>query len=68
MVNIFDNVITLRTDKSFYRVIKEYGYPVVSKETAMKVRKLRNGNLSERYRNYLLNGDERGKLGKLAEK
>ena len=40
-------------------VIMKYGYPLVSKETAMKIRKLRHGNLSDRYRNYLLNGDER---------
>ncbi|MDP4143210.1 MAG: phosphoadenosine phosphosulfate reductase family protein [Bacillota bacterium] len=67
-VKTFDDVTILRPQKSFRQVIKEYGYPVVSKETAAKVRKLRNGNLGERYRNYLLNGDERGSIGKLAEK
>lgn len=46
---------------SFRQVILTEGYPLVSKETAMRVRKLRHGNLSERYRNYLLYGDERGK-------
>ena len=30
--------------------------------------KLRHGNLSDRHRNYLLNGDERGSFGKLADK
>ena len=49
-------------------VILEEGYPLVSKETACKLRKLRNGNLSRRYRNYLLNGDERGKFGMLPKK
>lgn len=49
-------------------VIMKYGYPLVSKETAMKIRKLRHGNLSDRYRNYLLNGDERGKMGVLSKK
>lgn len=49
-------------------VIKEHGYPLVSKETAQLVRKLRHGNLSERYRNYILYGDERGSFGKIAEK
>ena len=53
---------------SFRDVILTEGYPVVSKETAIKVRKLRHGNLSERYRNYLLNGDERGKFGMLPKK
>lgn len=67
-VKKFDNVTTLRPEISFRDVIKKYGYPLVSKETAAKIRKLRHGNLSERYRNYLLHGDERGKLGKLAEK
>ena len=67
-VRKFDNVTILRPEISFRDVIKKYGYPLVSKETAAKIRKLRHGNLSERYRNYLLNGDERGKLGKLAEK
>ncbi len=67
-VSTFDNVTMIRPDISFRQVIKEYGYPIVSKETAAKIRKLRNSKLGERYRNYLLNGDERGKLGKLAEK
>ncbi len=49
-------------------VVREYGYPLISKETAIKIRKLRHGNLSDRYRNYLLYGDERGGFGKLAEK
>lgn len=53
---------------SFRDVILEEGYPVVTKENAAKIRKLRNGNLSERYRNYLLNGDERGKFGMLPKK
>ena len=53
---------------SFRNVILEEGYPVVSKETANKLRKLRNGCLSRRYRNYLMNGDERGKFGMLPKK
>lgn len=53
----------------FFRdVILKEGYPVASKETAQLVRKLRHGNLSDRYRNYILHGDERGKFGKIAEK
>ena len=53
---------------SFRQVILNYGYPIVSKETARKVYKLRHGKLSDRHRNYLLNGDERGKFGMLAKK
>lgn len=60
--------VELRPGKTFKDIILTEGYPLISKETAAKIRKLRHGNLSERYRNYLLNGDERGKLGKLAEK
>lgn len=67
-VKKFDNVTIVKPDKTFRQVINEYGYPIISKETAMKIRKLRHGNLSERYRNYLMNGDHRGKLGKLADK
>lgn len=61
------NVVELKPEMSFLRVLREYGYPFPSKETATKIRKLRHGNLSERYRNYLMNGDERGKMGKLPE-
>lgn len=67
-VRTFENLTILKPSKSFRQVIKEYGYPIVSKETAAKIRKLRHGKLSAKYRNYLLHGDDRGKLGKLAEK
>ncbi len=53
---------------TFRQVVDMYGFPLVSKETALKIQKLRHGNLSDRYRNYLLNGDERGKFGVLADK
>ena len=67
-VKTFDDVTIIKAEKSFRQVIKEYGYPIISKETAMKIRKLRHGNLSPKYRNYLMNGDERGSIGKLADK
>lgn len=67
-VRTFDDVVILKSEKSFKEVITEYGYPLVSKETAAKIRKLRHGKLSDRYRNYLMHGDERGSLGKLADK
>lgn len=66
-VQRFDNVIVLKPEMNFREVIRKYGYPLISKETACKIRKLRNSDLSERYRNYLLYGDERGSYGKLAE-
>lgn len=53
---------------TFRDILKNEGYPVISKETALKIRKLRRGNLSDKYRNYLLNGDERGKFGMLSKK
>lgn len=53
---------------TFKWVCENKGFPIISKETAMKIRKLRHGNLSERYRNYLLHGDSRGKFGVLAKK
>ncbi len=65
-VHSFD-VEVLYPKYTFRDVILKRGYPVVSKDVAAKVRKLRHGNLSDRYRNYLLNGDERGKLGKLSD-
>lgn len=58
----------IRPKKNFRQVILDEGYPVISKENAAKIRKLRHGNLSDRYRNYLLNGDERGKFGMLPKK
>ena len=67
-VRSFDNVVIIRPKMNFKKVIETYGYPIISKETAAKIRKLRHGNLSDKYRNYLLNGDERGKLGMLAKK
>lgn len=67
-IKTFDNVEILKPKKSFRQVIKEYGYPLISKETALKIRKLRHMNLTPRYRNMLLNGDERGKCYMLAKK
>lgn len=66
-VKTFDDVTIIKSEKSFRQVIKEEGYPLASKEIAAKIRKLRHGNLDPKYRNYLMNGDERGKFGKLSE-
>lgn len=67
----FVEIYPMDKDKKriLYRdVILKEGYPMVSKEVAGRIRKLRHGNLSERYRNYLLHGDERGSFGKVPEK
>lgn len=42
-VKTFDNVDIIRPKKSFYQVIKEYGYPVISKEVAEKIEYIRKG-------------------------
>lgn len=67
-VKTFHNVEIIKPKMPFNKVVKEYGYPIVSKETALKIRKLRHMNLSPKYRNMLLNGDERGKGFMLAKK
>ncbi|WP_367567245.1 phosphoadenosine phosphosulfate reductase family protein [Lacrimispora sp.] len=53
---------------NFKWICEHKGFPLISKDTASKIKKLRHGKLSEKYRNYLLNGDERGKFGMLAKK
>ena len=67
-VNTFDNVKTIRPKISFKQVLDKYGYPVISKTIATTLRKLRTQNLSPKYRNKLLNGDERGNAGRLSKK
>lgn len=52
---------------NFKQAIEKYGYPIVSKNQAMALKKLREYNLSDRYKNKLLNGDERGSVGKVSE-
>lgn len=63
-----ENVTTLRPKMRFDEVIKKYGYPVVSKAVSESIRKLTTQNISERYRNYLLNGDSRGTYGTIPQK
>lgn len=61
-------LVVIRPRHSFRWVCENRGFPIISKETAAKIRKLRHGKLSEKYRNYLLHGDQRGKFGMLAKK
>lgn len=52
----FNNDIEIvRPEMRFDEVINKYGYPVISKETAKRIYELRNYNLSEAYRDELLN-------------
>lgn len=62
------SVETLRPKMPFHQVLKKHGYPVISKKQAETINKLRNHNLSEKYRHYLLYGDERGNMGTLSKK
>jgi len=65
-VKTIDNVIWLRPKITFHKVIKKYGYPVVSKENAQKIYEIRNTK-SEKLRSKRLYGDSKGN-GKLPEK
>jgi 3'-phosphoadenosine 5'-phosphosulfate sulfotransferase (PAPS reductase)/FAD synthetase len=50
-VRTFDNVHEVRPKKPFHKVVKEYGWPVVSKKTARMIRMIQNptpNNLSTR--------------------
>lgn len=60
--------IILRPQMAFTEVIEIYGYPVISKSQAMAIRKLTTQNLSDKYRDKLLHGDEKGTAGKLSDK
>lgn len=62
------DITILRPDMSFKAVIDKWGYPVASKKIAADIYKLRNHNLADKYRNYLLNGDARGTFGKIPER
>ena len=71
-----DGCIIIRPEKkvngknipiSYYDIIQEYGYPIPYKECALRIEKINRGNLSERYRNKLMFGDERGKNYKIPE-
>jgi 3'-phosphoadenosine 5'-phosphosulfate sulfotransferase (PAPS reductase)/FAD synthetase len=67
-VKTFENVITIRPKMNFKQVLEKYGYPVISKTVAATLHRLRDCNLTERYRNKLLYGDERGDAGRLPKK
>lgn len=52
------DVEIVRPEMRFDEVIQKYGYPIASKQTAKRIYELRHHNLSEKYRNQLLYGDD----------
>lgn len=71
-VRIIDNVMWLKPKKSFKRVIEEFGYPVISKETSLKVRQIRNCPIGSKTHTLRTTGiDSKGKMttmGRLPKK
>lgn len=64
-INTWDNIEIIRPKKTFKAVIDEYGFPVVSKEVANKVRLYRKTK-QQKLKDKILNGDEKGN-GKLSK-
>lgn len=65
-VKTIDNVVWLRPKMPFNQVIEQYGYPVISKETAPKIKEIRITK-SEKLKHKRLYGDEKGN-GKIPDK
>ena len=65
-VKTVDNVIWLKPKMPFTQVIEKYGYPVISKETAQKIKEVRETK-SEKLKSKRMNGDEKGN-GKISDK
>ena len=61
-------IIHIRPKYTYKYVTENYGWPVISKVQATSLRKCREQNLSEKYRNKLMHGDEKGYAGKISEK
>lgn len=57
----------LRPKKTFVEVVKDCGYPIVSKENAKKINEVRTTK-SEYLRSVRLYGSDKGTMGKLSEK
>lgn len=62
------NVTILKPKINFKQVLDHHGYPIISKSVACTLRKLQSPNISRRYENKLMYGDERGKFGMLPKK
>lgn len=65
-VKSFENVTILRPKTSFYEVVKEYGYPVISKEVSNTINGARNSlkqNITHSNRLDKINGNLKNKDG-----
>ncbi|APQ41971.1 aminotransferase V [Clostridium phage Clo-PEP-1] len=64
----YPDVVIIRPEMKPKDIIKKYGYPVISKANASILYKLNNYKLKPEYRDKLLNGNEKGKVGTLPKK
>lgn len=60
-VKSVDNIEIIRPKKSFRDVIRQYGYPIVSKETSQMIDEIRNTR-SQKLLHKRLYGDEKGRF------
>ena len=67
-VNTINNVEIIRPKKNFVQVIKEYGYPVISKNVSRYVRDLQNPTENNKKTRRIRLGLEGGKVGILPKK
>jgi len=67
-VRQIDNVVTLRSAQTFKEVIEHHGFPVISKQVADAVRRIRSPGCSQATKDKALYGDERGTYGRLPKK
>lgn len=58
-VNRQKNVITVNPTKSYVQILKEYGYPVISKEISEAIYYARRGGAAEREREYAVRLSQR---------
>lgn len=62
-----DNIIWIKPKKTFYQVVRDEGWPIISKEQSRYINDMRNPNVSERIKNIRMNGSIKGGY-KIAEK
>lgn len=61
------NIIWIKPQKTFYQVIRDYGYPIISKEQSQYISEARNTK-SEKLKNLRLNGRGKGSGSKISNK
>ena len=67
-IKTYSNITWIRPKKTFKQIIEQYGYPVVSKEVAQKLREIRNTKSKKLYNKRLFGDDNKYKSGKLNDK